>query len=48
MTRRRRLTVADTLQLIGAARPGAPPPERTLSLAYIVAPRLRREGDEPW
>jgi staphylococcal nuclease domain-containing protein 1 len=33
----------DTLIL---ALPSDPTKERTLSLAYVTAPRLRREGDE--
>jgi hypothetical protein len=37
----------DTLVLIGKPRPdGKPPNERILSLAYVSAPRMKREGDE--
>jgi len=37
----------DTIVLIGKPRAdGKPPNERILSLAYVSAPRLRREGDE--
>lgn len=31
------------------SKPGtAPPPEKTFALAYVTAPRIRREGDEPF
>jgi staphylococcal nuclease domain-containing protein 1 len=37
----------DTIVLVGKPRPdGKPPTERILSLAYVSAPRMRREGDE--
>jgi hypothetical protein len=37
----------DTIVLVGKPRPGGKPPtERILSLAYVSAPRLKREGDE--
>jgi staphylococcal nuclease domain-containing protein 1 len=37
----------DTIVLVGKPRPdGKPPTERILSLAYVSAPRLKREGDE--
>jgi hypothetical protein len=37
----------DTLVLLGKPRAdGKPPNERILSLAYVSAPRLKREGDE--
>ena len=37
----------DTIVLIGKPRPdGKPPNERILSLAYISAPRMKRDGDE--
>lgn len=37
----------DTLVLIGKPRPdGKAPNERILSLAYVSAPRLKRDGDE--
>lgn len=37
----------DTIVLIGKPRPdGKPPSERILGLAYVSAPRMRREGDE--
>lgn len=42
------ITSGDTLVLI-SAKPqpaGKTAPERTLSLAFVSAPRLRREGDE--
>lgn len=37
----------DTIVLIGKPRPdGKPPNERILSLAYVSAPRMKRDGDE--
>ena len=37
----------DTIVLVGKPRPdGKPPNERVLSLAYVSAPRMKREGDE--
>jgi hypothetical protein len=37
----------DTIILIGKPRPdGKPPNERILSLAYVSAPRMKREADE--
>jgi staphylococcal nuclease domain-containing protein 1 len=37
----------DTIVLIGKPRPdGKPPSERILSLAYVSAPRMKRDGDE--
>ena len=37
----------DTIVLVGKPRPdGKPPNERILSLAYVSAPRMKRDGDE--
>ena len=37
----------DTIVLVGKPRPdGKPPNERILSLAYISAPSMKRDGDE--
>jgi hypothetical protein len=37
----------DSIVLVSKPRPdGKPPNERILSLAYVSAPRMKREGDE--
>jgi hypothetical protein len=37
----------DTIVFVGKPRPdGKPPTERIISLAYVSAPRFKREGDE--